>query len=211
MFTGIIEEVGRIVKMDKSGSILTFTINAPKICKDSKEGDSIAIDGVCLSITEIDKENFKVQAVPETLKRTTLLNFKNNTSVNLERAVKPTDRLGGHILTGHIDGLGKIIKKEGNKTSFTLTIDTPPPLMKYIVPNGSIGIDGISLTIKDVEKSSFKVTIIPYTTSSTTIEEKEINDKVNLETDILAKYVQKITSKEKEPVTIDYLKEKGFL
>jgi len=211
MFTGIIEEAGRIVNIDKSSSILTFTINAPKICKDSKEGDSIAIDGVCLSVTDIDKETFKVQAVPETLERTTLLNFNNNTQVNLERAVKPTDRLGGHILTGHIDGVGKISKKEGSKTSFTLTIDTPTSLIKYIVPNGSIGIDGISLTIKEVEKSSFKVTIIPYTTSATTIEEKKINDSVNLETDILAKYVQKITSENKEPVTIDYLKEKGFL
>lgn len=211
MFTGIIEEAGRIVKIDKSGSILTFTIDAPKICKDSKKGDSIAIDGVCLSVTDIDKETFKVQAIPETIKRTTLLNFKNNKRVNLERAVKPTDRLGGHILTGHIDGVGKIIKKQGNKKSFTLTIAAPLPLMKQIVPNGSVGIDGISLTIKDVEKSSFKVTIIPYTTSATTIEKKKINDSVNLETDILAKYVYKTAAEKKEAVTIDYLKEKGFL
>jgi riboflavin synthase len=210
MFTGIIEEVGKIAKIEKSGGTWTFTVNAPKICKDSEEGDSIAIDGVCLSVTDVDKETFKVQAVPETLERTTLLSLEKNTKVNLERAAKPTDRLGGHILTGHIDGVGEILEKSSGET-FTLKIESPLPLMKYIVPNGSIGIDGISLTVKEVEKSSFKATIIPYTTFATTIKEKKINDKVNLETDILAKYVQKITSEKKEPVTIDYLKEKGFL
>ena len=149
--------------------------------------------------------------MPETLEMTTLLNFRNNTRVNLEGSVKPTDRLGGHILTGHIDGVGKIIKKEGGKTSFTLTIGAPPPLMKHIVQNGSIGIDGISLTIKDVEKSSFKVTIIPYTTHATTIEEKKINDSVNIEVDILARYVEKALSNNKEPITQEFLKEKGFI
>jgi len=225
MFTGIIEEVGKIAKIDKSANVWTFTINAPKICKDGKKGDSISVDGICLSVTDIDKETFRVQAVSETLKRTTLLNFNNNTRVNLERAVKPTDRLGGHILTGHIDGVGKIlapleVRTKGSAsrkpsglllTGFTLTIDTPPSLMKYIVPNGSIGIDGISLTIKEVEKSSFKVTIIPYTTSATTIEEKKINDSVNLETDILAKYVEKSVSTNKNSVTMEFLQEKGYL
>ena len=232
MFTGIIEEVGRISKIKKSGDIWTFTVNAPKICKDSKEGDSISVDGVCLSITEIKKEYFKVQAVRETLGRTTLLSFNENQRVNLERALKPTDRLGGHILTGHIDGVGKILKKIGTETftplevrtkgsavasgdllltGFTLKTDSPLPLMKYLVPNGSIGIDGISLTVKEVEKSSFKVTIIPYTTSFTTIGMKKVNDKVNLEVDILAKYVQKAISGNEESITPEFLKDKGFL
>ena len=210
MFTGIIEEVGRISKIEKSGHTWIFTINAPKICKDSKEGDSISVDGACLSVTDIKKEQFKVQAVNETLKRTTLLSFKENTKVNLDRAVKLNDRLGGHIITGHVDGVGKISGKSGGET-FTLKIDSPLPLMKYIVPNGSIAIDGISLTVKEVEKSSFKVTIIPYTTSFTTIGMKKINDKVNLETDILAKYVEKTMSGKRETITQEFLKEKGFL
>ena len=232
MFTGIIEEVGRIAKIEKSGHTWTFSINAPKICKDSKEGDSISVDGVCLSVTEIGKEHFKVQAVRETFERTTLLSFNENQRVNLERAVKPTDRLGGHILTGHIDGVGRILEKSGQEsftplevrtkgaavasgnlllTGFTLKIESPLPLMKYIVTNGSIAIDGISLTVKEVEKSSFKVTIIPYTTSFTTIGMKKVNDKVNLETDILAKYVRKAISGNEESITPEFLKEKGFL
>lgn len=210
MFTGIIEEVGKISKIEKSGRTWTFSVNAPKICKDSKEGDSISVDGVCLSVTDIKKESFKVQAVSETLERTTLLSFNENQRVNLERAVKPTDRLGGHILTGHIDGVGKILEKIGQE-SFTLKIESPLPLMEYIVTNGSIAIDGISLTVKEVEKSSFKVTIIPYTTSFTTIGMKKVNDKVNLETDILAKYVRKAISGNEESITPEFLKEKGFL
>ncbi len=210
MFTGIIEEVGKISKIEKSGNFLALTVNAPKICKDSKEGDSISVDGVCLSITKIEKENFEVQAVSETLERTTLLSFKENRKVNLERAVKPTDRLGGHIVAGHVDGVGKISAKSSGEI-FTLTIDSPLPLMKYIVQNGSIAIDGISLTVKEVEKSSFKVTIIPYTTSFTTIGMKKINDTVNLEVDILARYVEKALSKNKKPITQEFLKEKGFL
>lgn len=210
MFTGIIEEVGKITKIEKSGAIWTFTVNAPQICKDSKKGDSIAIDGVCLSITNIKKENFKVQAVRETLQMTTLLNFNENQAVNLERAVKPADRLGGHILTGHIDGTGEIIGKTG-KESITFKIESPLPLIKYIVPNGSIAIDGISLTVKEVERTSFKTTIIPHTTSSTTIGRKKINDKVNLEVDILAKYMEKTLSKNKKTITQEFLKEKGFL
>ena len=162
------------------------------------------------------KDTFKAQAVHETLEKTTLVNFKENLRVNLERAVRPTDRLGGHILTGHIDATGKILtplevrtkgsavptlRRDLSLTGFTIKIESPIPLMKYIVPNGSIGIDGISLTVKEVEKSSFKVTIIPYTTSFTTIGTKKINDKVNLETDILAKYIQKAISGNKETIT----------
>lgn len=210
MFTGIIEEVGKISKIEKSGNVWTFTVNAPKICKDGKEGDSISVDGICLSVTDIKKDTFKVQAVRETLQMTTLSNFKENRSVNLERAVKSSDRLGGHILTGHIDGTGKILGKTG-KESITFQIETPLPLMKYIVPNGSIGIDGISLTVKEVEKSSFKVTIIPYTRTFTTIGTKKINDKINIETDILAKYVEKAISGNKDTITQEFLKEKGYL
>jgi riboflavin synthase len=210
MFTGIIEEVGKIEKIEKRGHIWTFTVNAPKICKDSKESDSISVDGICLSVTDIKKDTFKVQAVRETLEITTLLSFKENRKVNLERAVQPTDRLGGHILTGHIDGVGKILKKEG-KTPFSLTIEPPLLLMEQIVPNGSIGIDGISLTLKEVETSSFKITIIPYTTSFTTIGMKKINDKINIETDILAKYVSKAISKNKKTITMELLKTKGYL
>ncbi len=210
MFTGIIEEIGKISKIEKSGNVWTFTVNAPKICKDGKNGDSISVDGVCLSVTDIQKNTFKVQAIRETLEKTTLLSFKENRSVNLERAVKPTDRLGGHILTGHVDGIGSVSEKSKGET-FSLRIESPLPLMKYIVPNGSIGVDGISLTIKEVETSSFKITIIPYTTSFATIGIKKINDKVNLEVDILARYVEKAISEKGEIITSEFLKEKGFL
>ncbi|MDD5455044.1 MAG: riboflavin synthase [Candidatus Ratteibacteria bacterium] len=210
MFTGIIEEIGKIDKIEKHGDTLELTISAPKICKDSKQGDSISIDGVCLSVTALKKDRFKVQAVRETLERTTLLDIKENSPVNLERAMRPTDRLGGHILTGHIDGIGKISTKSSGET-FNLTIEAPLPLMKYIVPNGSIAIDGISLTVKEVEKSSFKITIIPYTTSFTTIGTKKINDKVNIEIDILTRYVEKAIAGKRETITQEFLKEKGFL
>jgi len=210
MFTGIIEEVGKITKIEKGGNFRTFTVKAPQICKDSNKGDSIAVDGVCLSVTDITKDTFKVQAVRETLQMTTLLDFTENRAVNLERAMKPADRLGGHIITGHIDGVGKIIEKTGKET-INLKIEYPPALMKYIVPNGSIGIDGISLTIKEVETSSFKITIIPYTITSTTIGIKKADDKINIETDILAKYAEKSASKNKKNITMEFLQEKGYL
>lgn len=210
MFTGIIEEIGKISRIERSGDIKRFTIYAPKISGENKKGDSISVDGVCLTVTETEKEHFKVELVEETLRRTTLAAVQETQSVNLERALTPSDRLGGHILTGHIDGIGQIVAKRGSDT-FSLEIEVPSSLMKYIIPNGSIGVDGISLTVREVEESSFILSIIPYTASCTTIGTKKVNDRVNLETDIFAKYVERIFYEQKESITVDFLKEKGFL
>lgn len=210
MFTGLIEEIGKVSKIERSKDFYRLVVYAPKITEDIKKGDSICVDGICLTITDVEKEYFTVEVIQETLKRTTFIVLKKDQWVNLERALRATDRLGGHILTGHIDGVGEIVQKWDNKT-FLLEIKPPQDLMKYIVPNGSIGVDGISLTVKEVEKSSFKVSIIPYTASSTTIGMKKVGGKVNIEVDIFAKYVERILGSREESVTVDFLKEKGFL
>ncbi|MFQ6002742.1 MAG: riboflavin synthase [Candidatus Zixiibacteriota bacterium] len=212
MFTGIIEEIGKIEKISKYGHNLTLKISASKILGDLKVGDSININGACQTVIETDADSFTVEAVEETLRKTTLSQLKKNDPVNLERSFRFSDRLGGHLVTGHIDCVGKIksvVKRDG---SFLYEFELPEKYLAYLVEKGSVALDGISLTVVEVLKDSFSVSIIPFTLGNTTLGIKKVGDLVNIETDLIGKYVQRIlTSKrDKFVITEEWLKNKGW-
>ncbi|MCF6271557.1 MAG: riboflavin synthase [Melioribacteraceae bacterium] len=192
MFTGIIEEVGEITKIEKIAGGLKFKVTANKIFSDLKVDDSVAINGVCLTVTNIIENNFWADAVGETLNKTTLKTILNNSFVNLERAVRLKDRLGGHLVQGHVNGIGTIthIKKLGE--NYLLEIFLPSNLVKYVINEGSIAVEGISLTIAKVTESRITLSIIPHTWNNTNLKSRITGDKVNIETDVIAKYVEKL-------------------
>ena len=209
MFTGLIEEIGKIEAVTARGRILDIKVRAEKILSDISIGDSISISGVCQTVTSFDKSTFTVQAVSETIDRTTFASLKKGAAVNLERALRVGDRLGGHIVQGHIDGTGRVVSKKASGNNFDITIAPEAELNRYIVEKGSITIDGVSLTVTHTRSGTLGVTIIPHTLGSTTLENVRIGDTVNLETDILAKHIEKLI----EPgggLTTNQLKELGF-
>lgn len=195
MFTGIVEEIGKIEKTTTIAGGLKLKINAAKILEDINVNDSICIDGVCLTVTETGQNYFLVDAVGATLEKTTFSNAQINASVNMERSVKLNDRLGGHLVQGHVNGIGKIteIKKLGE--NYLVKISIPAELERYLIKEGSIAIDGISLTIANLAENIISISIIPHTWRNTNLNSKMINDFVNVEIDILAKYVEKLLSK----------------
>jgi riboflavin synthase len=213
MFTGIIEEIGIIKAIQHGSKSVCLTVWAEKVLHDLKIGDSINTDGVCLTVVSFNKGAFSADAMPETMRRSNLGNLVVGSKINLERAMKLTDRLGGHILSGHIDGTGMIRKRweEDNAEWFTIIADKP--MLKYIAEKGSIALDGISLTVARVDDSSFDVSVIPHTLNVTTMMHKKTGDIVNLECDIIAKYLEKIAGfgKEKGNITMEYLSEQGFV
>lgn len=192
MFTGIIEETGTIAGIKKGAQSSVLTIKGNVIFSDLKLGDSVAVNGVCLTASSISGDTFTADVMHETLNRSGLGSLRQGSRVNLERAMAADGRFGGHIVSGHIDGTGKIsdIKKDDNAVWYT--VNTGADLMKYIVEKGSITIDGISLTVAEVGPSYFKVSIIPHTASVTTLGERKPGDSVNLENDIIGKYVEKL-------------------
>ncbi|MEW6618319.1 MAG: riboflavin synthase [bacterium] len=207
MFTGIIEEIG-IIKQ-KSNNFLV--IQAKKVLEDLKQGDSISVNGVCLTTIEFTKDTFKVNMMPETLKLTNLGMVSIGDEVNLERALRLTDRLGGHIVTGHIDGLGRIVDKITQGDNQILQISILPQVSKYIVKKGSVAVEGLSLTVADVQTEEFKICLIPHTLKITTLGKKNIGDLLNIEVDILGKYAEKFLNKgEKKEISLDFLSMQGF-
>ncbi len=208
MFTGIIEEIG-IIKYKGTSSI---KIEAKKILEDIRIGDSIAVNGICLTVTEYSNNSITLDVMNETLRRTGLGSLNMGSRVNLERAMSVNRRFGGHIVSGHIDGTGKItaIRKDGIAVWFTIAADSN--ILKGIVMKGSVALDGISLTVAEVDGSSFKVSVIPHTQSATTLLDKKIGDKVNIETDIIGKYVEKLLNinTDKKAFDMDFLIENGF-
>ena len=212
MFTGIIEEIGEIKEINRGPLSIILTINAKTVLSDIKIGDSIATSGVCLTVTSFTQSSFKADVMPETMKRTNYNKLTVGSRVNLERAMVVGSRFGGHIVSGHIDGIGRVtgLKKDGN--AIWVTIEADDNIMKYIIRKGSISIDGISLTVASVTRKDFNVSIIPMTASETTLLEKKMGDTVNLECDIVGKYIERFTIfKEKESkVTMDFLRENGF-
>lgn len=188
MFTGIIEEMG-IVKSIKNNAI---TIEADKIFDDLKLGDSVAVNGTCLTISSFSNKIFKADITLETLSRTNLGDLKSGFKVNLERALTLSKRLGGHIVSGHIDGVGVIKNISKNDRDIILKIEVPMSLMKYIIEKGSVAVDGISLTVAEVNKNIFSIAIIPHTFKETILYYKKEGDKVNIENDIIGKYVEKL-------------------
>lgn len=217
MFTGIIEEIG-IIK-EKSSNKGTMIIQAKKVLEGLKIGDSVSVNGVCLTVAEIktgtstsESGSFKVDVMPETLKLSNLGQLQTGMQINLERAMQFGDRIGGHLISGHIDGTGKIVERIKKSNSLILDISTCPEIIRYIIKKGSIAIDGMSLTVADVFKNSFRVCLIPHTLEITTIGQKEINSLVNLEIDMIGKYVERFVSKT-TPLTVDlnFLADHGFV
>ena len=185
MFTGIIEEKGTISKIMKNASQAVLTIKAQKIMEDIHKGDSIAVNGICLTVTAFSKNEFQADVMHETLNRTALKMLKPGSSVNLERAMAAGGRFGGHMVSGHIDGTGKIAEIKEDSLAIWYTIEAPPQILRYIVEKGSIAIDGISLTVAKVTQTTFSVSTIPHTRSATTLGERRPGDLVNLENDII--------------------------
>ncbi|MDO8885385.1 riboflavin synthase [Candidatus Oleimmundimicrobium sp.] len=211
MFTGIIEELGKVRSFRKSGNACSIKVFAPIISKNIKIGDSIAVNGVCLTVIKQHKDGLEADIMPETLKQTNLGTMKQGEMVNLERAVRPSDRLGGHIVSGHIDGAGKIISSNRDRNAIILKIKTESQIMEFVVPKGSVAIDGVSLTVTSVLKNSFYVSIVPHTAETTTLGFKKRGESVNLETDIMAKHIKKFFNKQKENIDTEMLKKFGYL
>jgi len=195
MFTGLIEGIGRIKGLQRSRNDMRLTIEAPFETADCALGESISVNGVCLTVTDIDGSSVSMDVSAETLSRSTLGSLKMGDGVNLERALRLNDRLGGHLVSGHIDGVGKIIKKEAFGQSWIIRFRIDESLSRYMIEKGSIAVDGISLTINTCEKDFFEVNIIPQTGTATTLLTKKTGDPVNIETDLIGKYVEKMLLK----------------
>lgn len=217
MFTGIIEEIGTVKKIQKvSDQAVTMTISSSKILEDVGLGDSISVNGICLTVTHFTSDYFEVDAMPETIKATSLNSLKKGSSVNLERAMAANGRFGGHFVSGHIDATGKIVKKKKEQNAIYYDIEIPNDLTKYILPKGSITVDGTSLTIFGIQKSIFTISLIPHTAKETILGEKEEGDIVNIECDMLAKYVQKMLHNDDREqkvnrISKDFLQQNGFM
>ncbi|MYC32269.1 MAG: riboflavin synthase [Chloroflexi bacterium] len=188
MFTGIVEEVGRVSGLND----YRFVINAEKTLTDVKVGDSISVNGACLTVVEFDDSSFAVDLAPETLRRTSLGEAGSGSAVNLERALSASDRMGGHIVQGHVDGTGAITGLTPEADCYIMEIESSESLVPYIVEKGFIAVDGISLTVVQRTERRFTISVIPFTMQNTNLHEKSVGDRVNLEADILAKYVESL-------------------
>ena len=192
MFTGIVEEKGIISSLNINGSSGTIRIEARKVLEGTSIGDSIAVNGICLTVTSMGDGFFTADVMAETVRRSSLGTLSQGSEVNLERAMAANGRFGGHIVSGHIDGTGTVRSLVREENAIWVTIETPPEILKYIVHKGSICIDGISLTVASVGSDNFKVSVIPHTGSETTLLSKRPGSPVNLENDIVAKYVERL-------------------
>lgn len=216
MFTGIIEELGRVKNIFKGANATNITVECTKVLEDTIIGDSIAVNGICLTVTDIKGQSFSAEIMPETVRKTGFKDTNILDKVNLERALRPTDRMGGHIVSGHIDGTGVIsnITKESNAIWITVTANSD--ILRYIIMKGSVAIDGTSLTVAYVDDACFKVSLIPLTIDKTVIGLKKSGDVVNIECDMIGKYVEKFVSMPQKKgitkeITMDMLKENGFI
>ena len=214
MFTGIIEEMGLVKKIDRGSKSCILEIQCNEVLTDAKIGDSIATNGVCLTVTTMSSNSYTADVMPETLNKSSLGELKIGDRVNLERAMVANGRFGGHIVSGHIDGTGYIEKTMQDDNAIWYTIAADSSLLKYIVKKGSIAIDGISLTVADVSERNFKVSIIPHSQSKTNLQFKKTGAIVNLECDIIGKYVEKLMDykkeEEKSNITEAFLIQNGF-
>jgi riboflavin synthase len=214
MFTGIIEDRGKVIRVEYQGQEKRVTIGLPPHLTEVQLGDSINVNGVCLTVAKIKGQAVELDLSQETLQRTVLGELKEGDEINLERALKVTDRLGGHIVTGHIDGIGVIVDKRKERDFFQLRLKIPESVSRYVVQKGSIAIDGISLTVNEYQGGEVQITLIPYTIEKTTLKDKKAGDRVNLEADILGKYVEKLfgqRDKKSGEVDRSFLIEHGFV
>lgn len=215
MFTGLVEEIGKVLDVANENKIWTITFECKKVIENISIGDSIAVNGVCLTVNEFDENLFKANVMAETIRKTNLGSLKSGSLVNLERALKIGDRLGGHMVSGHIDGTGIIRGFKSQGDAIWISVVASKEILKYIVYKGSVAIDGVSLTVGYVDEEMFKVSIIPHTRESTTLNKKNIKDLVNIECDVIGKYVERFLQsgkKESESkIDRDFLRENGFI
>ena len=192
MFTGLVAELGTVQRLARQGNSYHLTVGAKKVLQNLKIGDSVAVNGACLTVVRMDDSFFTADVMPETVRLTNIGSLQPGSKVNLERTLRLCDGLDGHIVSGHVEGLGTISEQRPEGIAVVVTIATPPELLKYIIKKGSIAIDGISLTVTEVTDTSFSVSLIPHTAKETTLGFKKVGDSVNLETDILGKYVERM-------------------
>lgn len=216
MFTGLIEEIGRVESVVKSAKSARIVIKAKTVLEGVSLGDSICTNGVCLTVTSFDSSRFTIDAMAETMRRSNLKNLSPGDEVNLERALRVGDRLGGHIVSGHIDGIGTIENYKREDNAVWITVSASSEVLRYIVQKGSITIDGVSLTVAYIDDSVFKVSIIPHTKDMTTLLRKKIGDDVNLECDMIGKYIEKflavkVEAPVKKDIDFNFLSENGFV
>lgn len=218
MFTGIIEAVGTLKAIIPTGDDISIQVEAGKLdMSDVKLGDSIATNGVCLTVTSYTASSYTADLSVETLNKTGFAQYKVGDKVNLEKAMLPTTRFGGHIVSGHVDGVGEIIEREHRGRAIEFWVQMPKEISKYVAEKGSITVDGISLTINALTKNAFKLTIVPHTTEETTIDQFQVGRKVNLEVDVLARYMERLlqsqaqSSEQSESrLTMEFLQQNGF-
>ncbi|MFC5650869.1 riboflavin synthase [Paenibacillus solisilvae] len=226
MFTGLIEEIGALKRSYKQGEAMMLSIEASKVLSDAEIGDSISVNGVCLTVTELSGSAFTVDVMPQTYRHTNLKDIRPGERVNLERAMKAGGRFGGHIVQGHVDGTGAILSRVSDANAVVFTISPhDPALMRYVIPQGSVTLDGISLTVIEADKQTFSVSIIPHTLRETALQLKQSGSVINIECDVLGKYVDHLlhfkgdasgagpagkNSKEAGGLTAAFLAENGF-
>lgn len=215
MFTGIIEEVGTVKKMQRGKDSVVLTIGATQVMEGTRIGDSIAVNGICLTVTDLHGDSFSADVMHETMNRSSLAKLTAGQRVNLERAMPANGRFGGHIVSGHVDGTGQIVDIRQDDVAVWYTIAAGAEIMRYIVEKGSIAVDGISLTVARVKQDAFAVSTIPHTVRNTVLQDKSLGDTVNLECDVIGKYVEKLMQKapeneQKSAITRDFLAKYGF-
>lgn len=233
MFTGLVEEIAIVRSVVRTANSARISISANKILEDIHLGDSIAVNGICLTVTDFGHGWFSVDAVPETVRRTNLRMAKAGSRINVERAMQLNSRFGGHIVSGHIDGVGILKTRRDEDIAVVLTYETSPDVLRYVVSKGSICVNGVSLTVMDVDESSFSVSVIPHTGRNSSLLDGRIGDVVNLECDVIAKYLEKLVGrqtsgggldsnqsasvwgqrqeKKQSRITMNFLQENGFL
>ncbi|MFQ5602029.1 MAG: riboflavin synthase [bacterium] len=211
MFTGLIEEIGLVKAVQRGANGVLLAINAQEVVRDLTVDASIAVNGVCLTVIEYAETEFKVQAVEETLSKTTVGTLKAGCRINLERALRFSDRLGGHLVQGHVDGVGKVAQVQAQNGGSLLTIAMPENLMKYVIKAGSIAIDGVSLTIARKQDALISIALIPHTLANTTLSDLKPGDAVNIEVDLIGKYVENLLSDSgKSEITEQWLQQMGY-
>lgn len=217
MFTGIIEEIGKVKAINGSQDSIEMVIQAKKILEDVNLGDSISVNGVCLTVTEFTSDGFTVDVMPETVKSTSLRELRQQSAVNLERAMSAGGRYGGHIVSGHVDGIGKIVRKEPKGNAVYYEIEIPEELVQFMIYKGSVAVDGTSLTIFGLTENTFTLSLIPHTLSETILHSKGVGAIVNIECDMLGKYVSSFLQRSlvndksaKSKITASFLEEHGF-
>lgn len=210
MFTGIIEEVGCVRSLRRGAKSFTLEVEASKVMEGTQIGDSIATNGVCLTVTSLTGRGFTADVMPETVSRTALGELVAGSPVNLERALQLQTRLGGHIVSGHIDGTGRIANRRQDDTALWLTVECDSKMLRYVIEKGSVTLQGVSLTVARVDERSFAVSLIPHTQAATTLHEAKVGDLVNIENDIIAKYVEKLLGHTPDESIFDKMARCGF-